>query len=117
MIGPGYNQKFQQSLKGADKPGIRQISLERRANFYDVRILMASKGYMLGHEDVINDRNYTTSVKCQSFEGTVFAIKADEFLAKMNANQLTWDLLLSMTDERDKMTKGKLKKAQKNVRD
>lgn len=75
---------------------------------------MASKGHVLGHEDVMNDRNYTTSVKCQSHEGTVFAMRSDEFLANMAKNERAWSCLHAMSDERDKITKGKLKFAQRN---
>ena len=49
-----------------DKPCNKQMAMDKKANFFDIRILTASKGYLLGHEDVINDRNYTTSVKCSS---------------------------------------------------
>jgi CRP-like cAMP-binding protein len=84
LIGPGYNEKLQQSLIKTDKPGNRQMNLDKPASFFDIRILKASKGYLLGHEDVINDRRYTTSVRCQSLEGTLFVMKADEFFSKMN---------------------------------
>ena len=60
-----------------------KMQIDRRPNLIDIRIRMTSRGYLLGHEDVFNDRNYTTSVRCSSHEGTVFAMKADEFLDKM----------------------------------
>ena len=76
---------------------------------------MASKGYLLGHEDMINDRKYTTSVRCISYEGTVYALKSEEFLERMRVLDKTWDFLVEMAVERDKMTKGKLKQAQRKT--
>lgn len=75
----------------------------------DIRVRMTSRGYLLGHEDVFNDRNYTTSVRCHSHEGTVLAMKADEFLEKMGLNQKTWNNLIEMANERDELTKKKIK--------
>ena len=34
--------------------------------------MIAGKGYLLGFEDVINQRNHTTSAKCVSREVIIF---------------------------------------------
>ena len=95
-------------MSKAGKPCNKFKSIERKANYVDIRILSAGKGYLLGHEDVINDRNYTTSVKCISLEGSVFEIKAEEFLSNMSKMEKSFNYLLQLADERDKMTKGKI---------
>lgn len=38
------------------------------------------KGQMFGEEDVITERNYTTTLKCLTANGAVYCIKADEFI-------------------------------------
>jgi hypothetical protein len=38
---------------------------------------------MFGHDDVLNRRNYTTTVKCISNKAAVYWCRAEDFLAKM----------------------------------
>jgi hypothetical protein len=55
---------------------------------------------MTGQEDVLNDRNYTCSVRCLS-EGSMFCIKAHEFLHKMSKDEKTWKLIRELSNLKD----------------
>lgn len=39
---------------------------------------------MFGEEDVVNNRKATTTIQCISTEATLYCIKKEEFLDKMN---------------------------------
>jgi len=47
---------------------------------------------MIGEEDVVNNRKATTTISCISHEATLYSIKKEEFLDKMNSgvNEKTW---------------------------
>ena len=45
---------------------------------------------MLGYEDVINFRDYTTSVKCISKTGVLYKLKKDIFINMMMKDDRTW---------------------------
>jgi hypothetical protein len=47
---------------------------------------------MFGEEDVVNNRKATTTIQCISYEATVYCIKKEEFLDKINTsgNDKTW---------------------------
>ena len=51
---------------------------------------------MLGQEDVIDERSYTTTVKCLSTEGALFSIKTQEFIRKLGNDERTWNIILGM---------------------
>ena len=46
---------------------------------------------MFGHEDIVAGRNYTTSVACQTLNGSLYSITAKEFVNKFN--QQTWKII------------------------
>ena len=52
----------------------KQINLSKKKNYIDLKICMASKGQTLAFEDVINERNYTTSIRCVSTTGQLYCI-------------------------------------------
>lgn len=64
---------------------------------------------MLGEEDVVNNRNYTTTVKCLSTSATLLAIKADEFIIKFGKDNSTWKQVVERVYCKDLETKSKLK--------
>eukprot|EP00356_Strombidium_inclinatum_P004599 CAMPEP_0170489706 /NCGR_PEP_ID=MMETSP0208-20121228/8007_1 /TAXON_ID=197538 /ORGANISM="Strombidium inclinatum, Strain S3" /LENGTH=57 /DNA_ID=CAMNT_0010764741 /DNA_START=2197 /DNA_END=2370 /DNA_ORIENTATION=+ len=49
------------------------------------------KGYMLGQEDVINDRNYTTSIRCLSNSSLLYSIEKEDFIDKMQKKEQIWE--------------------------
>ena len=42
-----------------------------------IKISILCAGQMFGHEDVMNSRNYTTTIKCISNDAKVYCIKAE----------------------------------------
>jgi hypothetical protein len=58
-------------------------SLGKKANFIDLVLALESKGQTLGFEDGLFERNYTTSIKCNSNEGILFKVRCDDFFAKI----------------------------------
>ena len=56
----------------------------------ELKMAVISKGQMVGFNDVIDNRAYTTSLKCISSEGIVLAIKVEEFIHKMQKDPKIW---------------------------
>lgn len=48
---------------------------------------------MIGVEDIVNNRNYTTSVRCTSSSAICYMIKADEFLFRIGKDEKTWAMI------------------------
>ena len=46
----------------------------------DIRISTASKGQLIGFSDVIFNRLHTTTLKCASCKGSLYSIKAVDFM-------------------------------------
>jgi CRP-like cAMP-binding protein len=74
--------------------------LKRRDD--EIRMAVISKGQMIGFNDVIDNRAYATSLKCISSQGVVLAIKAEEFINKMQSSVTIWRKLLKLAEEKDK---------------
>lgn len=66
--------------------------LREKTNKSKIRLSVLCKGQMFGEEDIINDRECTTTVVCNSTEATVYSIKAEEFIIRMGINN-TWDII------------------------
>jgi hypothetical protein len=56
---------------------------------------------MIGFNDVIDNRFHSTSVKCLSSHGVIFAIKAEEFLHKMQRDPAMWRNVKKLAKEKD----------------
>jgi hypothetical protein len=105
FIGP-----FQKSLRGA-----MNTKFEKKVIHFDVRVALATEGQMLGYEDVINFRNYTTSVKCISKTGVLYKLNREVFNNMMMKDDRTWQLLCKMAKQSDDQVMEKIKKASKNI--
>lgn len=69
-------------LKNVDGQGKAKTPKEKK--HIDVKIALFCSGKMLGSEDVVSKRPYTTSVKCLSTEGSLYLISTQEFLFKFS---------------------------------
>ena len=69
---------------------------------------------MFGQEDVLGDRNYTTTVKCITNTGSLYWIKNSEFLNKMQKDDRTWKLIESVNFQNDVRTKSSMQHAMSN---
>lgn len=86
----------------------------------DIKVSILCAGQLIGQEDVILGRNYASTVKCISMRGSIYVIKAEEFLHRLSRDDLTWKIIkecsnikentiissimnnLTTTDEREK---------------
>ena len=53
-------------------------------------------------------------MKCVSAIGSVYRIKLEEFIVKMQRDEKTWQLIQKIADQKDQITIDKIKQAQKN---
>ena len=54
----------------------RNFTLEKRKAREEIKLALASKGFMFGQEDVVNKRKYTTTVRCVSNEAHAYVINS-----------------------------------------
>ncbi len=57
---------------------------------------------MFGDEDVLANRNYTTTVACKSNTGDVFCIKNTEFFRKLKSNNDSWKIIVMTAMAKEK---------------
>ena len=67
--------------------------------------MIASKGHLLGYEDVINDRFHTATAKCMSAEAIIFKWEASEFISKQKKENSTWEETMNIALQNDNKTK------------
>lgn len=75
----------------------------------DISISMLSHGQVTGQEDAINQRNYTTSVKCLTNDASVYSIDASKFVEKLSRDEKTWKMVVKQSLNKDVNTKKAVK--------
>eukprot|EP00347_Sterkiella_histriomuscorum_P012371 403368842 len=70
-----------------------QFTLQKSDNVYSQRISIVSRGNMIGEEDAIKMRDYTTTLKCVSQNGILLALKTSDFYQRIKTNEETWQYL------------------------
>ena len=70
--------------------------LVKDPNEYEIKIQTVCCGQLVGFDDVIGKRFHSTSLKCASAFGQMYAIKQEEFITRMQKDYRTWDLLKQM---------------------
>ena len=88
----------------------------QRLQDQEIKISIICAGQIFGNEDVLNARNYTTTVRCLSNVAQIYCIKAEEFTHRMSRDDKTWDMLTKMTSSKDDTTVGKIKKNLKTTK-
>ena len=63
-----------------------------------------SVGQVFGHEDLMASRKYSTTVRCLSNEGLLYRCKAEEFLARVSRDDMTWKILNYISTNKDYAT-------------
>ena len=76
-------------------------NLNNKCLRYEMRIATANVGSVIGLEDFLGGRNHTVSVRCSSFEGSLFVITGEELQQRLQKDQRTWDLLGGFAIEKD----------------
>ena len=80
-------QLIHSSGQGYNQIGSNLLSSKKH---YEIKISTFDVGQVFGHEDVLRKRNYTSSVRCVTEEGSLYMIKADEFFYRMQTSDKTW---------------------------
>lgn len=57
---------------------------------------------MFGEEDVLAERNYSSTVVCKSNTAEAYCIKNAEFFRKMKANNESWKIIVFMSMAKEK---------------
>eukprot|EP00347_Sterkiella_histriomuscorum_P023290 403335214 len=119
---PGYIEGSQEELnqnlgkqKSKDKQfksGYNtQIQLaSRQRNVETFKIAILGPGQMFGEDDVIHERQYTSTIICRSNVGQVFAMKAQEFFRKLKPNEECWRVILGQVQLKDHQMKNRMSK-------
>ena len=53
----------------------------------------------------MNERKYTTTVKCITAQGVLYAAKADKFINSISKDDRAWNKLIEMNIKKDTGTK------------
>lgn len=101
MIGPSKCDIIKQRKAQAGAPISISVS--------DIPIVTLSQGQVIGQEDVINQRNYTTSVKCVAAESCVYEVDGSRFVEKLSRDDKTWRMIVRQSVNKDNKTKKRVK--------
>lgn len=71
---------------------------------------MVCQGNLIGAEDVINNRNYSTTIKCTTTKGSLYTLKTEDFHFWISKNERTMKIMREMSLEKDLQIKLKIKK-------
>ena len=78
-----------------------KIPLRKKILSCDVRIAIVQKGAIFGHDDVVSDRGYTTSVKCVSNNGMLYVISAPVCYVELRKVETCWRGVPALASEHD----------------
>lgn len=68
-------------------------------------------GHLFGIEDIMQNRTYSVTVKCQSSTGSLYRIERSEFLSRMRRDETTYNLIKEICLNKDKETYDKIRGA------
>ena len=75
----------------------KQMGLRRE---FEINIMLAEKGKMVGDSEVINNKPYQTTVMCHSINASVLCIKKDEYLKLQSISDESFQELKALADEK-----------------
>jgi CRP-like cAMP-binding protein len=88
--------------RGSDKAGMKtsnvhgsQIQIAgRQRNIETFKLALLGPGQMFGEEDVVQERNFSSTVVCRSNQGLLFC--------KLKGNEECWRIILNQIKNKDK---------------
>ena len=80
---------------------MKDSSVEKKMKPHIIRVALLNIGQIFGHEDIMNQRNYTTSVKSVSNDSELYCCSANDFHYFMHKDDRTWGKLTKMVTSRD----------------
>ena len=103
MLGPKKNMT-NSSTKNNNQSNRQQVY---RAG--ELKIALVCQGNLIGTEDVINQRNYSTTIKCTTTSGSLYTLKTEDFHFWIGKNEKTMKMIKELSNEKDQITKKKIK--------
>lgn len=76
-----------------------------------MKVAVIGNYQIFGHEDVLYDRNYTTTAKCISNTGVYYTCKAEEFRNLINKDDRSWKILTNVCQAKNSHMQTKIRKA------
>ena len=61
-----------------------------------IKVALQGKGMLLGHEDVMSKRNYSTTVVCKSHNAILYACVSEEFHNILNKDDKACEVVEQM---------------------
>jgi len=83
----------------------------KQDNLFAHKVKVLGSGNMIGEEDAVAFRNYTTSLKCVSNHGELLAIKTQDFYSIVRPNEETWKYIKANSKEKEIRVINSLKKS------
>ena len=107
------SQKLAQLLgnPGTGKgPSLNKTRVKDNVKFKstEIKLCLLNSGQFIGVEDVLNDRNYTTTVRCCTNNAIIYTLNTENFFFWIGKNDRTLRLLQEMIFTKDTMTKAKI---------
>lgn len=66
-----------------------------------MRMMLAGKGHLIGWEDIVRGRKYSTTVRCFSKTGIVLRLSAQDFIQELKQDINAVKLILDVSSQRD----------------
>ena len=76
-----------------------------------VNLASACIGYVVGHEDISNNRLLTTSMRCKSDSGSLYVLQASDFIKIMNKDKTSQTNFYEQSNIRDESVKNTIRSA------
>mmetsp|Transcript_5703 Transcript_5703/g.9049 ORF Transcript_5703/g.9049 Transcript_5703/m.9049 type:complete len:166 (+) Transcript_5703:1827-2324(+) len=90
---------------GSEQRWANPLTIPAKQRIHLVPLRRYGAGQLFGEDDVVYDRNYTTTVKCISVKGALYSIKSSEFKFKFKRDDKAWNAILKMADLKNDETK------------
>ena len=88
---------------------------EKKYKPQDMKVAVIGANQIFGHEDVLFERNYTTTAKCISTEATFYVCKAEQFRNLIKKDEKAFDILANICEVKNIHLKHNIAKAAKKI--
>lgn len=84
---------YRQMLGPQGHSSLKPYKINPKYGRTTVRLSQYAKGQLIGEEDAIVSRNYSSTVKCISSTGVVLRVKTSDFVLKFGKFDATWNAI------------------------
>ena len=89
-------------------PSNTRLQDHRKYNVTEIKLCLLNSGQFIGIEDVLNDRNYTTTVRCLTNDAIIYTLTTEDFFFWIGKNERTLGILQEVIFNKDSATKAKI---------